>query len=219
MRFLFTFYCFLSPHSYSFYPEETLKALKERVQYLESLVQTSGDLYVLDDKSLQRRSLKDSTHQSQNSRSQQPSNFQDSQTSSLVWNDLVSPRESDILIKRFWDCHNNFFPPVCPEYLYHDGSTETEDLYSPYLHTCILAAGFLYAIQDGKDVETLATEVKDSKIYDAAKQLAEHRPTRTNRISDIQALYVMGDLEYKLGDIIAARQYLSLWLSSTLSPN
>ena len=118
----------------------------------------------------------------------------------LIVRDL-SPVTHDYLLDLFWSLHNSVIHLVHPETFRRDQERGGNEFYSTFLHLTMLATGFRYADKSRPDVRRLALPgYATSTLHEKAKALAKLEMDKPGGIPSIQALQLLGGLEFCCGN-------------------
>lgn len=113
----------------------------------------------------------------------------------------LSVDTEDYLMGCFWKFHNSVFFGVHKGIFYQDKEFGVSKYYSTLLHIVILAMGYRFADKTRIDVEKLAlsNSPRESILHEEAKKAFEHELEEPGGIPSIQALLLLGDLEFGCG--------------------
>lgn len=118
----------------------------------------------------------------------------------LIIRDL-SPHTHNYLMDLFWNLHNAVIHLIHTDTFYHDQEQGGVEFYSTFLHLTMLATGFRYADKTRDDIRRLALPgYATSTLHEKAKSLAKLEIEKPGGIPSIQALQLLGGLEFCCGN-------------------
>ncbi|KZL85659.1 fungal specific transcription factor domain-containing protein [Colletotrichum incanum] len=103
------------------------------------------------------------------------------------------------LIDNFWTHYNSVLNVVSKEAFESNRESQNPKFYSPFLHISILAMGFRFADPSREDMKRIALGNRESSLHREAKHMLGVVLERSGGIPSVQALLLLGDLEYGVG--------------------
>ncbi|KAI1423212.1 fungal-specific transcription factor domain-containing protein [Xylaria sp. FL1777] len=111
----------------------------------------------------------------------------------------LTPKTHDYLMQNFWKHHNSILQVVDKAAFEADRGSENPKFYSSFLHVIMLALGWRFANKDRCDIARINLGNHESAIHREAKYMLETDLERPMGVSSVQALLLLGDLEYGVG--------------------
>ncbi|GKT92333.1 nitrogen assimilation transcription factor Nit-4 [Colletotrichum tofieldiae] len=105
----------------------------------------------------------------------------------------------DYLISNFWTHYNSVLKIVSKEAFESNRELQNPKFYSSFLHISILAMGFRFADPSREDIKRIALGNRESSLHREAKHMLGVVLERSGGIPSVQALLLLGDLEYGVG--------------------
>ena len=130
---------------------------------------------------------------------------------------LVNPDTRSYLERCFWTHYNAHIPLIQREVVLDDNDDHTDNLSSQLLQLAILATGLRYADSTQQDVRDLRLPNRESTLHWELKALVEMLQPTIRRVTYVQVLMLLSDLEYGRGHEYGAHLYLG-WLCLIYSP-
>jgi hypothetical protein len=113
----------------------------------------------------------------------------------------------EYLLELFWSKYNRYVLLVSKDHFYQGQASANSTYYSSFLHLTMLAMGFRFADPGRNDIRKISLGNRISMIHQVSRFLIEHEPVRPNAVSNVQALLILGDLEFGVGQNEAAWLY------------
>jgi hypothetical protein len=101
----------------------------------------------------------------------------------------------DYLMDLFWHCYNPFIQLLHRDTFLEGRNRGDSQVYSAFLHVCVLAIGFRFANKDETDVKTISLPQMESTLHREAKQLLSQGLDQLSGIPSVIALLLLSDLE------------------------
>ncbi|KAI9812436.1 MAG: hypothetical protein M1827_004667 [Pycnora praestabilis] len=111
----------------------------------------------------------------------------------------LSSDTQDYLMDLFWTYYNSVLHVVHKDAFCEDKEGRRGQSYSGFLHICLLAMGFRFADTTREDMQKLNLGHRESTLHREAKHLFEYEVEQSGGVSSVQALLILGDLEYGVG--------------------
>ncbi|KAF2465280.1 uncharacterized protein BDR25DRAFT_239858 [Lindgomyces ingoldianus] len=105
----------------------------------------------------------------------------------------------DYLMDLFWQCYNPVIHVLHQEAFNEDHEAARTQFYSGFLHVCVLAMGFRYAVKERPDIQKISLPSMESTLHREAKYMLDHELERPGGIPSVVALLLLGDLECGVG--------------------
>ena len=99
----------------------------------------------------------------------------------------------------YWLYYNSVLPIVDRRAFEEDKENGRSQYYSGFLHICLLALGFRYADPNRAETQKVSVWNRESSLHKEAKYLFDYELEKPGGIPSIQALLILGDLEYSVG--------------------
>ncbi|KAI0193497.1 fungal-specific transcription factor domain-containing protein [Astrocystis sublimbata] len=122
----------------------------------------------------------------------------------------LAPKTHDSLMQNFWNYHNEVLRVVDKAAFEADRGCENPKFYSPFLHVIILALGWRFADKDNCDIARLNLGNHESTLHREARYMLGAELDKPMRISSVQALLLLGDLECGVGRDNAGWMYAGM---------
>jgi hypothetical protein len=101
----------------------------------------------------------------------------------------------DYLMDLFWHCYNPFIQLLDRNTFLEGRNKGDSQLYSPFLHVCMLAIGFRFANKDEADIKRISLPRMESTLHREARQLLSQGLDQLSGIPSVIALLLLSDLE------------------------
>lgn len=105
----------------------------------------------------------------------------------------------DYLMDLYWNSFNTSTILVNQELFYRDKATENSQYYSGFLHLSMLAMGFRFADPSRSDIQKISLDTRSSIMEQTSRHMVEYELENPGGLPSVQALLILGDLEYGVG--------------------
>lgn len=117
----------------------------------------------------------------------------------------------DYLMTCFWSSYNAHLMIVDQEAFQRHKIEDGDQVhYSTLLHLCCLAMGFRFADKSRMDIQALIRGNRDSIFHGNARYMVESELKKPHRLSTVQSLLILGDLECAGGSDTTSWMYTGL---------
>ena len=99
------------------------------------------------------------------------------------------------LMDLFWHCYNPFIQLLDRDTFTEGLNKGGNQLYSAFLHVCMLAIGFRFANKDEADIKRISLPRMESTLHQEARQLLSQGLDQLSGIHSVIALLLLSDLE------------------------
>lgn len=105
----------------------------------------------------------------------------------------------EYLMELFWQHYNSVLHVVHQKAFSEDRDCRQYQVYSGFLHVCILAMGFRFADKSRPDIQRIALPNRESTLHQQAKSMVDLELESSGGIPSIAALLILGDAEVGVG--------------------